>query len=330
LLCALACLVTASLGAQQRTRLRQETSFHTEAGGIRLGTLNAGTSVPIVRTSGDWREITLEAWIWSASLGPANRDGFNVVVTEGEGENLRVQPNGLVLGRAIAGTHFSRVNRQGGWTRVRRRAWIGVTQVQAVQEVQRVRDTAGAPTSAPRADTAPAPRTRPPSDPREPVVIQRGAELHAGPGAEVLGTVPREMRAEVTERASGWVKVRAELWVRAEDLAPAPLRSQDAVTLRDLQGEPERFLGREVLWRLQYLSVQVADELRPELPSGEPYVLARGPLPEAGFVYLAVTEAQAERFRGMQPLTEFVAQGTILAPKTRYLPTPIIRLVRLP
>ena len=69
-------------------------------------------------------------------------------------------------------------------------------------------------------------------------------------------------------------------------------------------------MGQPVTWRLQFLSVQTADELRPELPPGMPYLLTRGPLPEAGFVYVAVTAEQAQRFRAMNPLDEFVARGT--------------------
>jgi hypothetical protein len=72
--------------------------------------------------------------------------------------------------------------------------------------------------------------------------------------------------------------------------------------------------------------VQTADELRPELPAGQPYVLARGPLPEAGFVYVVVSREQAERFRAMEPLEEFRANGVIRATRTRYLATPVIEL----
>ncbi|HSR15481.1 MAG TPA: hypothetical protein VLL51_06990, partial [Gemmatimonadales bacterium] len=85
-----------------------------------------------------------------------------------------------------------------------------------------------------------------------------------------------------------------------------------------------------VIWRLQYLSVQTADELRPELPAGQPYVLTRGPLPAAGFVYVLVTREQAERFRAMNPLEEFVANGIVRAARTRYLPTPVIELQGAP
>jgi hypothetical protein len=109
-----------------------------------------------------------------------------------------------------------------------------------------------------------------------------------------------------------------------------PALDSASVTLEQLRAEPEKYTGQAVTWRLQYLALQVADELRPELPPGEPYILARGPLPEAGFVYVSVTREQAERFRKMSPLDEFTANGTIRSPRTRYLPTPVIELRRTP
>jgi hypothetical protein len=39
-----------------------------------------------------------------------------------------------------------------------------------------------------------------------------------------------------------------------------------------------------------------------------------------------VTREQADRFREMNPLDEFLANGIIRAGRTRYLPTPVIEL----
>jgi hypothetical protein len=95
-----------------------------------------------------------------------------------------------------------------------------------------------------------------------------------------------------------------------------------------LRTEQDKLVGQSVTWRLQFLAVQRADELRPELPAGQPYLLTRGPLPEVGFVYVAVSADQMPRFRSMSPLDEFVARGRIRASRTRHLPTPVIELDR--
>ena len=74
--------------------------------------------------------------------------------------------------------------------------------------------------------------------------------------------------------------------------------------------------------------IQKADELRPELPPGQPYVLARGPIPETGFVYLIVSAKEAEQFRAMEPLAKLRIRATIRAGRSRFLPTPVLTFVR--
>jgi len=86
-------------------------------------------------------------------------------------------------------------------------------------------------------------------------------------------------------------------------------------------------VGQTLEWRLQLISVQTADELRAELPPGQPYLLTRGPLPEPGFVYVAIPAQQAEAFRALPPLQEVVLRVTIRAARTRYLSTPVAELV---
>jgi hypothetical protein len=81
-----------------------------------------------------------------------------------------------------------------------------------------------------------------------------------------------------------------------------------------------------VNWRLQFLAVQEADELRPEMARGQLYLLTRGPLPESGFVYVTVTKAQADEYHKRQPLDEIAIQGIVRAGRTRYLPTPVVEL----
>ena len=55
----------------------------------------------------------MEGWIFTAVHRPHPRDGFDLVVTSDEGENLRQAPNGPVVGRAREGTLLERVGQQG-------------------------------------------------------------------------------------------------------------------------------------------------------------------------------------------------------------------------
>jgi hypothetical protein len=81
------------------------------------------------------------------------------------------------------------------------------------------------------------------------------------------------------------------------------------------------------VWRLQVIAVKQADELRGEMPPGQPYLLTRGPLPEPGFVYVTIPAAEAAAFQALPPLTEIVARVSIRAARTRFLTTPVAELV---
>lgn len=303
-------------------RIPSETAFFAAANGVRLGTLQPGATITVRRSTGDWQQATIEGWIFTASTGASTRPEFSLAVTAADGENLRTAPDGDVVARAIRGTGFTRLARRGGWTQVRRSVWI--RQPAASAQMPAVREPVPAPTPA---QQPAAPQAATTATSFERVLVRKGAGLAMGPGGTSIGTAPDGLQADVVERSGNWVRIRTDTWVQSEDVVPMPPDSA-RITLEQLRSDPSRFVGQPVTWRLQFLSVQTADELRPELPPGMPYLLTRGPLPEAGFVYVAVTAEQVQRFRGMNPLDEFLARGTIRAARTKYLPTPVIDLLR--
>jgi hypothetical protein len=172
--------------------------------------------------------------------------------------------------------------------------------------------------------------TTPPRDPNPATELVRGTGISVVPGGERFAEFLAPADGRVVGRQGDWVRVRLEGWVRAADLADPRDADVPRITAEDLRQNPDRYVGQTVDWRLQFLAVLIADELRPELPPGAPFLLARGPLPEAGFVYVIINAAQAERFRKMAPLDEFEARATIRAPRTRYLPNPVIELLATP
>jgi hypothetical protein len=315
--------VATPLLGQSRARIERTTSFHATADGTRLGEIRAGQQVVLGPRQGNWRQIVFESWIFSASIDPVREAGFTHRVSQANGENLRASPNGALTGRALEGVFWTRIRSQGGWSRVRREVWISNAALAQAAPAQR-------PVAS--VETPPTPALQPavpPGAPVERVIVRTGALLSTGPGMDEVGKLPEPMAAEVLQRTGGWVKIRTETWVREGDVSPAPADSSQ-LTLSQLIETPDKYLGVRVTWRLQYISSHVADELRPELPAGEPYLLTRGPLPEAGFVYLSVTKPQAERFRSLQPLEEIVVRATILAARTRYLPIPVLRYEATP
>ena len=106
-------------------------------------------------------------------------------------------------------------------------------------------------------------------------------------------------------------------------------RPPDArLSAADLRADPAAYHGKIVRWDVQVISVQRADPLRRGMTPDEPYLLARGPLPETGFLYVAITNDEAEVFHRLEPLAKIRIRATIRAGKSRFLPTPVLNFVR--
>jgi hypothetical protein len=157
------------------------------------------------------------------------------------------------------------------------------------------------------------------------VALRRGAPISVAPDGEPVATLGRAGTAAVLERSRDWTRVQVEGWVRNTDITGTALNGP-RITAAMIRAAPDRYLGQPVSWRLQFLAIQEADELRPELPRGQPYLLTRGPLPESGFVYVTASKAEIEAFRQRQPLDEITIEGVLKAARTRYLPTPVVEL----
>jgi hypothetical protein len=286
-------------------RLEQDTPLLKEPGGMRLGVLSKGTSVVPGRVSDGFTEITLQGWLLTASTRPDAREGFDISARAGE--SIRAEPNGPVLGRVVTGALLARVRVRGAWTEVRRTGWVG----------------SGA-LSANRSAVRPSERTLDSAR----VLLRKGASLQGAPDGSALAILSSPADATIAERNGEWVKVRVEAWVKSSDVEGA-LAAPPAITAAMLREHPERYVGQRVDWRVQFLAHQKADELRPEMPGGAPYLLVRGPLPETGFVYVLLSRQQATELQGLKALQELALTVTLRAARTRYLATPVVELVRV-
>jgi hypothetical protein len=99
------------------------------------------------------------------------------------------------------------------------------------------------------------------------------------------------------------------------------------VTAAELRTRPGDFENKVVQWTLQYLSIATSDELRPEIPLGRRYMLARGPLPEAGFVYVTLSAEQLRLVERLAPLAQLVVTARVTVGRSRYLGNPVVELV---
>ncbi len=318
MLLALGCLA-GPLSAQGEASLTESADLHRDPSGTPLVTLPSGAPVEPGEGRGEWREVTVEGWIYTPSTAPTRRDGFDLVVSEDKGENLRQSPNGPVVGRARKGVLLERVGERGKWSRVRRAGWVPKEAVAAEPGPSQ----GSAPPAAPRAPPPPANAAS-----RSALGMQTAREtgLVATPDGPSYGTLQAGTPARVVGRAEGWARVQVEGWVREDDLSTPEGGALVGVTAAEVRSDPQRFVGQTLDWRLQVIAVQTADELRAELPPGQPYLLTRGPLPEPGFVYVALPADRVDAFRALPPLQEVVLRVTIRAARTRYLTTPVAEL----
>ncbi len=313
-----------ALPAQSRPAPREVSAavdFVKEPGGVVLARLARGARVGVGAVRGSMQEVTLEGWVPVAALRADNREGFDFAVSRSAGVDVRVGAGtGSTVAMARAGALFTRRDTKGEWVRVERTGWVARSALAMVGAV------AASPPTAPPASTPPQSPAPVSADSAGRVTIPGGTTLAAQPSGSPIGAIESPLRGEVMERRDGWAKVRFEAWVRDGALGSAPPANR--ITAEEVRSNPERYLGKTVEWTLQVLAVQKADELRPELPLGQPYILARGPLPETGFVYLVVRAGEVEQFRALEPLAEIRVRATVRAGQTRFLPTPVLDFVR--
>ena len=324
--CVIACLLLAGpVRAQEEEPLSAPADLHRDPDGPPLVSLPAGAPVVPGRARGDWHQVTVEGWISTSSTEPTRRDGFDLIVTPDRGENLRRIPNGPVVGRVRDGTLLKRVGVKGRWTRVERAGWVprravgSAARPQATQaKVRQARAPVAAATPASKADI-PAGEDR--------VETARETSLSAVPDGGALATLPIGTPARVVSRSNGWARVQLEGWVREADLKASDGGTLVGVSAAEVRATPDRYVGQTIDWRLQLIAVQTADELRAEMPPGQPYLLTRGPLPEPGFVYVSIPPTRIAEFRALPPLTELVLRVTVRAARSKYLTTPVTELV---
>jgi hypothetical protein len=339
--CALVCsLAFASIAtAQQRVTA---TDLKKEPGGVTLATLAAPTTLTVSGSQGRWVQVMLEGWIFGKSLKADRRQGLDVAVTERAGENLRAEPNGTVIAHVRYGALLERVEERGTWVHVRRRAWVPRSALDVPKVAARPpassRPTARAatppayrPMEEQKPDTTAAkPAAVPAAGPvgaTDRVAVARASALFATPNGSQVGTLQPGAAARGLARAGEWTRVSTEAWVRDADLKAASGEALQGVSAAEVRANPERYVGQVMDWQLQLVSVQTADELRPEMPPGQTYLLTRGPLPEPGFVYVMIPRDQSQRFRALGPLSELTLRLRIRAARSKYLATPVAELV---
>jgi hypothetical protein len=315
--------VSGSLEAQEQYRVVRAENFRRAASASApvLARLSPGALVRAEPSGGNWLESTVEGWIWAASVQSTTSEGYDLRVSASDGENLRATPNGTILARVSQGALLEEVSREGRWIRVRRTGWIWAASLEGDQ-TRTAESEAGTGQDAARSDVDSTVRL-------DRAVVAHDASLARVPEGDVAGSLVAGTPVKVLARSGEWVRVQTEGWVRESDLSAAADGVLEGVSGAEVRARPEEFEGRLLQWTLQYLSVQEADELRSEIPLGRQYMLARGPLPEAGFVYVVLPTDRVEQVLRLAPVAQVVVIGRLMVARSRYLGNPVLDLVDL-
>lgn len=314
--------------AQDRYRVLRQENFRREGtpNGRLLASVFEGAELAGGQVASGWVQVTLEGWIWGQSLRRVQNGNFDYEVSPAAGENLRVEANGTVLSRLDTGFLLQAVETRGAWVRVRRTGWMWGRSLERIQAAA----PRGDPPAVPRAAT-PSPTAAGGGDAAslDRAVAASRTALRASPGGDSTATLAGDAPLKIMARAGEWVRVQIEGWVHESDLRPASGDVLVGVSGAEVRARPDEFEGRLLQWTLQFVSLQKSDGLRREIPDGQQYMLARGPMPEVGFVYVLLNEAQAAEVERMSPLVQIVMLVRIRVGRSRYLGNPVVELLEM-
>jgi len=322
------------VAAQGRYRVTNDGEwFHQEPDGRRLARLARGAIVDGGVTRDAWMQVTLEGWIFATSVGPSPRPEFDLAVTRAPDENLRSSAGGALVAKLAEGFGLKKVGQDDRWVHVTRDGWVSTSALALVPDVSATRtaDSSGPDSSAggltpgrrPGVSGDTTPTQSPRAQPARPTTLYRAPD---GPEA---GTLAAETPLRVLSRAGDWARIQLEGWVKVSELPATPGGGLVGVTAAELRTEPQRYAGQTLRWTVQFIALQKADDLRPDIPAGATYMLARGPLPERGFVYVIVPDAKLAAVQALAPLATLQVTARVRAGRSKYLGNPVVDLISL-
>lgn len=332
---ACALLGPATALAQSARITTGDENLHAAPGGAIIATLPKDATVQTGELRGDWREVTIEGWIWGASLNPDDRDGHDLVVSAANGENLRAKPNGTRVARMRRGALLKEIERQGAWVHVRRTGWVRAAAVTAetpAKAAENEREPENA--AAPETEPAPTPETRPPVRTTRGGRAwaqsgQTGAHLLGTPAGDTVAAIRPMTSVEVIAQEGNWARVRIEGWVWVPSLATV---ADTSAILKDvspavLMTNPEGFQGRLIEWTIQFIALERAEKIRTDFYEGEPFILARPPDDHTGFVYIAVPPERLAQVQSLSPLQRVTIVARVRTGRSRLMAAPILDLI---
>jgi hypothetical protein len=322
--------------AQARFRVTGQSEwFYQQPEGKRLAQIAHGAELAGGEARGTWQAVMLDGWIFAPSVGATAKAGADLAVTRAPEENLREAPSGTVVAQLPQGFLLSKLGDDHRWVHVQRLGWMKRAALEPVAAAASAPSTAsdsGFGGSATGRSPVPLPgggsHTVADPDPSRTQAVRR-TTLHRAPEGPEAGTLNQSTPLRVVSRSGEWTRVQLEGWVKTADLATEGPGILAGVTAAELRTDPQRFVGQSLRWTLQYIALQQADELRPEIPAGRMYILARGPLPERGFVYVVLPESKQSLVSSLAPLSVIQITARVRAGRSHYLGNPVVDLLSL-
>lgn len=143
-----------------------------------------------------------------------------------------------------------------------------------------------------------------------------------------VGQIAKGATVEVTARDKDWVRVRLEGWVRDADLVVADSTLRQ-LTAADIRANPAAAQGKLVRWDVEAVALQIADQLRVGLQTGEQYLLALGPGVEKTLVYIVVPPALLTTARSLPAMARITVTARVRNGRSEPAGVPILDLQSL-
>lgn len=315
LLGTLAAVAPASAQTDTEPKLRisaERAELRWSSTGRLLGWLARGAVVERLGGREGWTRARVRGWMRADGLSSIE-GGFEI---EGEEEPVHQEPNGTAIGGLVEGVDVRRIGGSGDWLRIEMIGWLPDDAVAPVEAAP-----------APPPSSRPAPAREPAASPSLVGRLSRPTVLRGAPEGGEMARLPAGTVVRAHETRGGWTRVTLEGWV--------PKGVIDAGGETDVDPEivigapPEAFVGREVAWTLEHVSLQTAEEWRTDLLPGETFGLARVPGSQGLYVYLALPDRLVEPFRGLEPFATIQVEGRVRTGRSGLTGAPILDVTRL-
>lgn len=288
-----------------------EENLRASPNGLVLGRVRDGVVLEITGDDGRWVQIRLRGWVWSRSLQAIDRDGFDLVVSAEDGENLRDAPAGDIIGRLEEGMLLAQIEAATGWRQVEREVWIWKASLDFPEADEAARDD----------DRAEWVRTGP-----------AGGAILSGPDGDTLARALPGADVRILARDGNWARVRVEGWTWIPDLPSGEDEEFGVLTevsIEEVVSDPGQYRGRAVEWDVQFISLERAEKIRTDFYEGEPFLLTRGGEDGTQFVYVAVPPDMMPLVDGLLPLERIRVVGRLRLGAAALTGSPIIDLMEL-